>query len=408
MRKVAYWSSLLLLFVIPWEDSISVINMGSLAKIMGVVVAGFWLAVILLEGKFRKPHLFHVLVLFFFLWNCVSIFWSLDTKSTVQRLITYSQIFLLMLIYWEMFQKPEGLRAGLQAYVFGGYALIVSTIYNFVIGNVAIQYEGRYSATGVNAVDLALLLMIGLPLAMQLFFTVGNSKWEKLLRAINLLYVPLSIFAIILTGSRTSLIAMIPFILFLVGARQIRTNQKIAFFIILVISFLIFLPFVPDSILKRLGTIGSSVGTGDLGGRINLWRQAIAELARHPILGVGGGAIASSIGSAVHNTFISVVAETGFVGLLLFLSILGTVVYGALRLPKGSSAFWLTVFMTWAIGALSLTWEFKKLTWIFLNFVIIAGGCLDQSRVQSPGIPVDRKSSRSPEMEDATVTFTVI
>ena len=143
---------------------------------MGLVVAVFWVATMLLEGRFRKPHLFHVLVLLFFLWNFVSVFWSPDTESTIQRIKTYSQIFLLMLIFWEVFQKPENLRTGLQAYIFGAYVLITSTIYNYIKGNVAVAYEGRYSATGVNAVDLALILMMGLPIAMQLFFTAKQNK----------------------------------------------------------------------------------------------------------------------------------------------------------------------------------------------------------------------------------------
>ena len=81
-----------------------------------------------------------------------------------------------MLIFWEVFQKPENLRTGLQAYIFGAYVPIISTIYNYINGNVAIPYEGRYSATGVNAVDLALILIMGLPIAMHLFFTAGQNK----------------------------------------------------------------------------------------------------------------------------------------------------------------------------------------------------------------------------------------
>ena len=142
---------------------------------MGFVVAGFWLATIVIEGRFRKPHLFHVLVLLFFLWNFLSLFWSSGADYTIQRIKTYSQIFLLLLIYWDLFQKPEELRAGLQAYVFGAYVLVVSTIYNYLAGNVAVQYEGRYSATGVNANDVALILILGMPIAMQLLFSTPKN-----------------------------------------------------------------------------------------------------------------------------------------------------------------------------------------------------------------------------------------
>jgi hypothetical protein len=31
------------------------------------------------------------------------------------------------------------------------------------------------------------------------------------------------------------------------------------------------------------------------------------------------------------------------------------------------------IFLTWAIGVCSLSWEFRKLTWLLLNFIVIEG-----------------------------------
>jgi O-antigen ligase len=338
---------------------------------MGIVAAGCWLGTILIEGKFRKPNLFHALVLLFFLWNFVSLFWSSDVQNTTQRIKTYSQIFLLMLIYWDVFQRPEDLIAGLQAYLFGAYVLIVSTILNFLAGNVAVKYEGRYSATGVNAVDVALILILGLPVALQLLHLERKSMKGTLLRVINLLYIPLSIFSCILTGSRTSLVAVIPFVFFVTWAQRVKLERKILIIVILVVSILALVPFAPQSVINRLGTIGASIGGADLGGRVMLWWKGIAVLAHHPILGVGSGASNRIIGGAIHNTFITVVTETGFIGFVLFLAILGLVVYTVANLPRRTSGLWWTIFMTWAIGVLSLSWEFRKITWILLSFIII-------------------------------------
>jgi len=340
---------------------------------MGMALAGLWLATIVIEGKFRKPHLFHVLVLAFFLWNFVSVFWTADIENTMQRIKTYVQIFLLTLIYWDIFQKQNDLNAGFQAYVFGAYVLIISTVYNYLLGNVAVKYEGRYSATGVNANDVALILVLGLPIAVHLFFAASRSTVGIILRLINLLYVPLSIYSIVLTGSRTPLIAIIPFGIFLLGAQQIKVERKLLVLMILLACLLVLFPFIPPSVIQRLGTTGESIGEGDLGGRLRLWGEAIAVLNQHVILGVGSGAITSKIGSAVHNTFISIAAETGVIGLLLFCSIAGIAVYQAMRLPKATSRLWLAMIMTWVIGVSSLSWEFRKLTWIILSFVVLEG-----------------------------------
>lgn len=373
MRKITYWLAVILIFIVPWEDSISVTTLGSLARVMGLVLAAFWGATMLMEGRFRKPHVFHVLVLLFFIWNFTSLFWSPDQESTMQRIKTYSQIFLLMLIYWEVFQKPEHLMAGLQAYVYGSYILIFSTIYNYINGNVAVAYEGRYSATGVNAVDLTLILMMGLPVAMQLFFAAGQNNKSLILKLINLAYIPSALFAIVLTGSRTSLIAVIPFGVYLAVTQQIKFDKKLVVFGILLLSMLALYPFIPQSVTSRLGTLGSSIEAGDLGGRVELWGQAITVLAKHPIMGLGSATLDSAIGSAAHNTFVSVAAETGFIGFLLFLAILAVVFYQAVNIPNGNMGLWVTIFLTWVIGVCSLSWEFRKLTWLFLNFVVIEG-----------------------------------
>ena len=373
MRRITFWLAVVLIFIIPWEDSIRVEILGSLARLTGLVVAAFWVATILLEGRFRKPHLFHLLVLLFFLWNFVSAFWSTDTINTNQRIKTYSQIFLLMLIFWEVFQKPENLRIGLQAYIFGAYVPIISTISNYINGNMATPYEGRYSATGVNAVDLALILIMGLPIAMHLFITAGQNKQGAIMKLINLAYIPLAIFSITLTGSRTSLLAVIPFGFYLIFTRQIRYDRKILVFCILLISLFAMLPLIPQSVITRLGTLGVSLETGELSGRVELWREAMIIFARHPFIGLGGGSLDQVIGSAAHNTFISVAAETGFIGFVLFFTILALALFQAINAPNGTSGLWVAVFLSWVIGVCSLSWEFRKLTWVFLSFIIIEG-----------------------------------
>ena len=375
LRKLTYWASLLLIFALPWEDSISVPGLGSLARLMGFAVAGLWMVTVILEGRFRKPNLFHVLVLLFFLWNFVSLFWSSDIPDSIQRIQTYSQIFLLLLIYWDVYRKPAHLMAGLQAYIFGAYVLIGSTVYNYLANHVAVQYEGRYSATGINANDVALILIlglpIGLPIAMQLLFVVQQNITGTLLRIADILYIPLCIFAIFLTGSRTSLIAVVPFVVFIIATQRIKLERKIFIFALLLFSILALIPFVPQSLINRISTVGSSISQADMGGRVTMWRKSITVLAQYPVVGIGAGAVDRMIGGAVHNTLISVTTETGVVGLFFFLAILGLVVYDVVRLPRQTSGLWLAIFTTWAIGAFSLSWEFRKLTWIILNFMVI-------------------------------------
>lgn len=399
MRRATFWLSLVLIFVLPWEDSVAAAGLGSIAKVMGLVVAACWLSTILIEGRFRNPQLFHGLVLLFFLWNVVTMFWTRDLENSIQRIETYGQIFILILILWEIYQKTEDLMAGLQAYVLGAFIPIISTIINYISGTVAVAFEGRFSATGINAVDLALILILGLPAALHLFFEAGRNGGSRILRLVNLAYIPLALFAIVLTGSRTSLFAIIPFGIYIFGSQQINFIRKAMTLFSIFILALVLLPFAPQTAILRLAAVGDTISAGDLSGRIDLWKQAIGILTDHPFLGIGGGAADSLLGSPVHNTYLSVAAETGFIGFVFFLVILLIVLYQAVSLPNRNAGFWTAIFMTWAIGVLSLSWEFRKLTWLILSFVVIQAGILhEQVRARKAEVELSRSTRQPVEM----------
>lgn len=67
--------------------------------------------------------------------------------------------------------------------------------------------------------------------------------------------------------------------------------------------------------------------------RFVLWKTAIAQTLEHPFTGIGIGVFAEHIGPQVmgrvglhaHNIFLSISAETGFPGLLIFLGLLGSI-----------------------------------------------------------------------------------
>ncbi len=370
MRKLTFWLSLIMIFIIPWEDSLPVGTIGSLARLMGIVVAGCWAFTILSEGRFRRPHIFHAIVLFFFLWNALSYLWSIDQSRTISRLNTYGQIFLLMLIVWEVYQKPSDLIAGLQAYVLGSYVCIASIINNYRHGIIAVRWQVRYSATGVNAVDLSILLLLGIPLAWHLFLLM-DSKKQLLLKIFDFTYIPLAIFSIFLTGSRTSLFAIIPALVFILVPKGFKIGRYLLIFIFLIVSLLVIRSLLPQAIIDRLSTAFSSIGSEDLGGRFALWKGAISIFMQNPFVGSGAGTLPTVIGSWAHQTFLSILAETGLVGFLLFLSILFIVFNQASRLLEKYSGLWFSVFYTWLIGVLSLSWETKKVTWLFLSFIVI-------------------------------------
>jgi O-antigen ligase len=403
MRKIAFWLSLFLIFIVPWEDSLSLTSVGSLARLIGLIVAGFWVITVLSEGRFRRPHIFHAFVLLFFLWNIYSFLWTLDTDRTIDRIITYIQIFILMLILWDLFQKPAELIAGLQAYILGAYVSITSTLINYLNGTIAVNYEVRYSATGVNAVDLSLLLLLGLPLAWHLFIREDHKK-NLILKIVNISYIPLSIFATFLTGSRTSLFAIVPAGIYILWPRRASVGRFVLSSCVLIMAIIFFRAILPPLVIERLATAASSVQSADLSGRVTLWRETITVFTQHPFFGSGSGTLFSTIGigSDSHNTFLSVLAETGLVGFILFISILALVLNQAIRLPKGYLGLWLSTLSVWTVGVLSLTWEFRKPTWLFLSFVIIEGNLIHKQMQVQNGEPLFSETEKGQSFVNTT------
>jgi O-antigen ligase len=118
----------------------------------------------------------------------------------------------------------------------------------------------------------------------------------------------------------------------------------------------------PHSVWKRLGTIsdvtteeGASAAAdeGSARQRMEIWKVAATIFAEHPITGVGVGAYSkahnvtalrpvfdpTARGSRdAHSTYLSMGAETGLPGLLLFLAVIGTAVFDAERTRRRGKA----------------------------------------------------------------------
>jgi O-antigen ligase len=417
MRTVTFWLSLILIFMIPWENNVTVAELGTLTRVMGLLVAAVWLVTILVAGRFRKPNRFHVAVYLFVLWNVVSAFWSVDVEATTQRIKTYLQLAGLVWILWDLYTTPEALKAGLQAYVLGAYVSIGSTVGNYLAGN-AFNDDAlrRYTGAGLNANDLALILALGLPVAWHLAVSAVNDKESHVLKLVNYAYIPAALFAILLTASRMALFCTVPALLFILGTfSQLKLHSRAPIFVALIGILFTFQPYIPQTSYDRLATVGSSIARGDLGGRAYTWHEGIMAFWEHPVFGVGSGAfatVAMETRQVAHNTFLSVLVELGIIGFALFVVILVVAVYQALRQPKRYLRLWLTVLLVWAIGVSALTWEYTKPTWLFLGLVIVSASLHSRrdisttpwwSPVEPSGLPTLSAVLRdtSPNLESA-------
>lgn len=376
MRRIAFLFLLVLVFSIPWEDAVILGGLGTLTRGIGMVAAAAWLASVLVSGELRKPHLFHIFLYLFVLWNTISIFWTAGFGETVGRIKTFVQLAILAWILWDLIRTLAALRATLQAYILGAYISISGTVLNYLAGREVSEYSGgRYAGANLNANDLALILILGLPVAWHLAVSAGNSRKSQVLRWVNFAYIPAALFAIISTGSRMSLFAVVPALLYMLGSvKRLKPFSRMLILVALTGTLFVMQSYIPQSAVNRLGTAFESIANADLGGRVELWQATVGVFLEHPLLGVGSGAlhVPSVLGGAAHNTFLSVLAELGPVGFALFVFMLAIAGFESIRRSNWHSGLWLTVLAIWAIGVAMLSWEHGKPTWLFLGLTVLS------------------------------------
>jgi putative inorganic carbon (HCO3(-)) transporter len=178
-------------------------------------------------------------------------------------------------------------------------------------------YQGRIRALGIfnDPNDLALAMVMILPLSLRTLFQdrVFVSK------VLNCVFIGIILYAVYLTNSRGGLLALIIMFSYFFG----KKSKKLVLGGIIGISLLCIVVFLLSS---RLTTV--AIDDASAYGRVDAWYQGIQMLKGAPIFGVGYGLFTDYHYREAHNSFISVAAELGFVGLFLFVGIFYNVIRG--------------------------------------------------------------------------------
>jgi len=309
--------------------------------------------------------------------SMVSLLWTIDWDSTATRIGTYAQLLVVVWLIWELAVVESRILGLMQAYVLGISFASALTIYNFSTGTTAAQLqaargvekweETRYSIMGVNENDLGLMLAMCIPIMIYLVIRTRGSLirlflWGQLVTCIV---------AILLTGSRGSLISaaiallMLPLTIgYLTGRHKLAAVLACAGVVVCGVFF------IPAGIWARLLGLSTELTKGTLTHRTLIWSAGLAAFRDHPFLGVGSGAFPAAvlrivdISYVAHNTFLSVLVELGVVGALLLIGLVFSMFYAAFRMLYLERCLWVTVLLSWTVGVMALTWEYRKPTWV--------------------------------------------
>jgi O-antigen ligase len=309
---------------------------------------------------------------------------------------------------WDLYTTRPAILAGLQAYILGAYVAVGSAVQNYLSGNAYYTNYQRFSPGDTNPDGFGFILALGIPLAWYLAGSKGTGRLGSLFKFINYAYIPAAFLGLALSGTRTALVASLVGMAFgLISLTRLQIWARIAIFVVLSAGILVLWPYVQTlKSFQRLGTTGTELTQGDLNNRTNNWSEGLEAFVEHPIIGIGTNMYRSinSLGKVGHNSFISVLVELGLIGFFLFAIILVIVVTQAWSHPsKWDKSFWLTVFAVWTIGSSTLTWEFRKTTWLFLGFIIASATLAKQRETKR------NKATQLPSpLNQTTVTQTEV
>ena len=377
----AYGASLILIASIPglfikFPDAL----LGSINRLIAGVVVLLWLLSVVVAGWVRRLHLFHWLSLTFALWYVISLWWSVAPGDSPFLLGVVEGVALTILI-WDIFRSEARVQAAMQAFLLGGYISITTTISEFFQGHQARHWEKRFAGSGFDPNDIALLLAIGIPMAVYL---AKCRQGAPFLRFLNFLYPIATGFAIILSGSRGALFAAAPaYLFYLMTLARLKLQWRIAMAAVLLGVVIGATQLDLNEPLQRLGTVANSASGDHFSGRADIWQAGWTVYGQHPLLGIGGGAFLSATQSLngqgqpliAHNTYLSVLTELGPIGFLVFAALIATVVASALRQPRLLRQTCLLMLLVWAIGVFALSWEFRSQTWFLFALIVAAGHC---------------------------------
>ncbi len=199
----------------------------------------------------------------------------------------------------------------------------------FRYGNDIEGYRLQGWARYANANEFGAILIIPLAYSFSLIF--GIKSW---IVRVGILAVSAILFqGMLLTLSRTcmatlGIMAIVTLVLWF-GGNIIKKALIVGVASVICIGAL---SMVPGPVQDRFYSISDYENDASFQGRQRAWEQGWHMAKSHPIWGIGVLQWDRYHGRASHNTFIQILAETGFIGLGLFLMSIGYALYNGYQL----------------------------------------------------------------------------
>jgi O-antigen ligase len=324
-------------------------------------------------------------VLAFVLWISASILWASAKGEALRATTSFLGLLGLVVVigllerrYLVLVWAALALSAALS--VPAGYLLPVPEGSDMAV-------TGRFGPGGAGPNSYACLVAIALLVA---YFGLPRRH-----RTIAYLLLPVFLYGIFATGSRTGAIALVatPLLALFVPRLAARLGWRLLPMYAVgagaIAMILLVFPSVGEPALERIMTLSQVESEETWTGRWDNWQGALDVFASHPISGVGAGNYAEAamdysetvqehsvrkdkLSGATHNVVLSVATQLGLVGLILYAGVLFFAFKTAVPISQKEDLgtgilLGLIVAM---IAGMAQPWENDKIVYVLLGSVL--------------------------------------
>ncbi len=397
MRKLSYILLAVFVFSLPWQNAVSIAGTRSFSSLLGIVVVLTTALVVYRERRVAVPPPLFFALFAFAVLQLISFWWSIRYSVSIERGQTLLQLVAMVWIVGELADGPRRFFGLMQAYLLGAVVVAFFLIQAYLSGQALESY--RYAPEDFSLNGSAIMLAIGISFALILVHQREPARFLYL----NIAFVPLAMFAVVLTGSRSGFIATVLALLgivLVIGGQ--RALQRVVWSTAILSAFVVlFFAVSSDQQLeenvKRISFASETSSLATLTGRTTIWSAGIDSFQESPFLGKGGGtfplAVRDELGSprAPHNLFISVAVEGGIVGLVVIVIALLAALVPTLRVRGILRALFVILFLVVLEMAFIANVDTNKVVWFVLALLSMAPVALrgvgEGSRRNVPACP---------------------
>jgi len=382
-----YWGLHVFVMILFFENDAATGEGVTAMQVIGAIIFSGWLLNVALRRKSPgRLNSLTLLGLLFVAWCAATLPGALDVGAATHRVLSFTQMLVASLMFASVVDDRDKAR--------GIFTAIV--IWTFVATLIALgQYYLGVTPVAVGPVGNRNLLATYINCGIVCAYLLHQATAHRAARILLALSLPVFFLGLELTFSRTGLIVQ-TLALVLVWYRVVREKG----FMILtgsMAALCLIALLLPAGFYKRARTIVPAIQRQEdtFGTRVRVWKTGLRMIQDRPIFGVGAGNFSIGVqrynrgevplvGLGAHNAYVGVAAETGLVGVGLFVGLLLAALARArqtLRAARAAQAKDLEMFaimneitlLVFCMSGLSGSVEGLKYLWLLLGMSFALG-----------------------------------